>query len=114
MLYENKSGPHKVLENGRSRKIAILIAKVPQIAAKSIDNDKIELKIGSTIGYLANLEDFAVNALEITKLRTLISLRRLRKVVRFLLVLNLEVLGSFLRCIFVNLLYQNKQSQYFL
>ena len=51
MLYENKSGPHKVLENGRPRKIAILIAKVPQIAAKSIDNDKIELKIGSTIGY---------------------------------------------------------------
>ena len=51
MLYENKSGPHKVLENGRSRKIAILIAKVPQIAAKSIDNDKIGLKIGSTIGY---------------------------------------------------------------
>ena len=78
--------------------------------AKAIDNDKAGFKIEATV--LADPEFFAVNTPWITKLRGLISLRRLRKV-KFLLVLNLEVLGSFLRCIFVNLLYQNTQSQYF-
>ena len=76
---------------------------------------KLGLKLDLPLATLfANPEVFSVNTLVmLAKLRRLISLGRLRKVVRFLLVLNLEVLSSFLRCIFVNLLYQDTQSQYF-